>query len=301
MPDSMKNRSIPFGYRYENGTVIEYPKESEILKMICNAYIAGQSLLEISTWLNEKAIEYMPGVVGWNKSRLMRIMEDDRYLGSKGYPAILPTGTLDAIQRTKSERNTQTNTNRSADIFQLSTPVLCPKCGTEMHRRHDSRCKCRQRWACKNEGCRELIILSDEDLLGQITEILNTVIADPGILNVPPELAIHEDMQITRLENEISRNLDTRSFDKELLRRKMLRCLSMKYQNIDHHAYTIQKMKADFEKSGPLSSFSADLVARTVKSVTLNSDGTIRLTLINNQTIGKEMPTDGSNHTNHTA
>lgn len=297
----MKNRSIPFGYRYENGTVIEYPKESEILKMICNAYIAGQSLLEIATWLNEKAIEYMPGAVGWNKSRLTRIMEDDRYLGSKGYPAILPAGTLDTIQRIKSARNTQISTDRSADIFKFNTPVLCPKCGSEMHRRHDSRCKCRQRWTCKNESCRELIILSDEDLLNQITVILNTVIADPGILNSPPELAIRENTQVARLENEISRNLDTRSFDKELLRRKMLRCLSLKYQNIDHHAYTIQKMKADFEKSGPLSSFPADLVARTVQSVTLNTDGTIFLTLINNQTIGKEMPTDGSNNTNHTA
>lgn len=301
MLDSMKIRSIPFGYRYENGMVVENPKESEILKMICNAYIAGQSLLEISTWLNEKAIEYIPGVVGWNKSRLMRIMEDDRYLGSKGYPAILPTGILDAIQRIKSERNTQTSTDRSADIFRINTPVLCPKCGTEMRRRHDSRCKCRQRWTCKNEDCRELIILSDEDLLNQITAILNMVIANPGILNVPPELAIRENMQVTRLENEISRSLDTRNFDKELLRQKMLRCLSMKYQNIDHHAYTIQRMKADFEKSSPLSSFSADLVARTVQSITLNTDGTIRLTLINNQTIGKEMPTDGSSRTDHTA
>ncbi len=297
----MRNRSIPFGYQYENGVVIKDPKESEILKMICDAYIAGQSLLEISTWLNEKAIEYMPGIVGWNKSRLMRIMEDDRYLGSKGYPAILPAGTLDAIQRIKSTRNTQASTDRSADIFKLNTPVLCPKCGTEMHRRHDSRCKCRQRWTCKNESCHDLIILSDEDLLGQITEILNTIIADPGLLNAPPELTIREDMRITKLENEISRNFDTMGFDKELLRRKMLRCLSMKYQSIDHHAYTIQKMKADFEKSGPLSSFSPDLVARTVQSVTLNTDGTIRLTLINNQTIGKEMPTDGSSHTNHTA
>ncbi len=296
----MKNRSIPFGYRYENGIVIEDTKEAEILKMICDAYIAGQSLLEISTWLNEKAIEYMPGVVGWNKSRLMRIMEDGRYLGSKGYPTILPAGTLDTIQRIKSARNTQASTDRSADIFRLNTPVLCPKCGTEMRRRHDSRCKCRQRWTCKNESCREVIILSDEDMLNQITATLNTVIADPSILNAPPEMSIREDIQITRLENEISRNLDTVGFDKELLRRKMLRCLSLKYQSIDHHAYTIQKMKADFEKSGPLSSFSPDLVARTVQSVTINSDGTIRLMLINNQIIGKEMPTDGSSHTDRT-
>ena len=50
-------------------------------------------------------------------------------------------------------------------------------------------------------------------------------------------------------------------------------------------AYVSRRLKADFEKSSPLSSFSADLCTRTVKSIRL---GTVSITLINGQNIGKE-------------
>ena len=81
----------------------------------------------------------MPGITGWNKARLMRILEDRRYLGTDAYPAILEETVYEAIQRTKAERNTQKGTDRSTDIYQLETPILCAECGVEMHRRHDSR------------------------------------------------------------------------------------------------------------------------------------------------------------------
>lgn len=296
----MKNRTMPFGYRYENGIVVECPKESEILRMICQAYLAGQSLLEISIRLNEKSVEYMPGVVGWNKSRLMRMMEDPRYLGTETYPPLLDAATCEAIQSTKTARNTQKAINRSADIFSLDVPVICPKCGSEMRRRHDSRCRCRQRWTCQNEHCRELIVLADEDLLGQITAILNRIISDPGILTVSAEIAMEDDPQARKLRNEINRTLGTTGYDKAELRQKMIRWLSLKYRCINHNAYAIQQMKADFEKSSLLSSFSADLTNRTVESITLNTDGTILLTLMNHQTIGKEAPLHADCRTNHT-
>ena len=82
----MKNRTVPYGYRYENGIIVLHPQESKIVKRICKAYLDGQSLLAIATWLNEEQIEYMPEVIGWNKARLKRIIEDERYLGKEPYP-----------------------------------------------------------------------------------------------------------------------------------------------------------------------------------------------------------------------
>ena len=49
-----------------------------------------------------------------------------------------------------------------------------------------------------------------------------------------------------------------------------------------------KRLKADLEKSSPLLSYSADLCRRTVKSVILGTDGTVNLTLLNNQKIRKE-------------
>lgn len=82
----MKNRTLPYGYQCCNGITVPQPQESEIVKRICESYLNGQSLLTIASWLNEEQIEYMPGVIGWNKARLKRIIEDERYLGKEPYP-----------------------------------------------------------------------------------------------------------------------------------------------------------------------------------------------------------------------
>ena len=103
----MKNRTLPYGYQCCNGITVLHPQESEIVKRICESYLNGQSLLTIATWLNEEQIEYMPGVIGWNKARLKRIIEDERYLGKESYPAILVEETYTAMQQIKEKRNTQ--------------------------------------------------------------------------------------------------------------------------------------------------------------------------------------------------
>lgn len=74
----MKIRNIPFGYQMENGIITLHPAESEAVKNIFTAYLNGQSLLQIANSLNERSIEYMPGVTGWNKARLKRIIDDSR-------------------------------------------------------------------------------------------------------------------------------------------------------------------------------------------------------------------------------
>ncbi len=124
-----------------------------------------------------------------------------------------------------------------------------------MHRRHDSRCKCNQRWLCTNHECGKLIVIADKSLLAQITELLNTVIADPDKIKIPAYTEIKLDIEILKTGNEIGRMLDSVEVAKEALRRKMLRCLSLKYKSIDHTTYTIKKMKADLEKASPLSDF----------------------------------------------
>lgn len=85
----MKIRNLPYGYQYENGVITINQKETETVKEIFNEYLNGKSLLKIAERLNAEHIEYMPGVYGWNKSRIKRLIEDERYLGVKGYPPII--------------------------------------------------------------------------------------------------------------------------------------------------------------------------------------------------------------------
>lgn len=284
----MKNRNIPFGYRYENGAVIIHLDEAEILKSIFDAYLSGDSLLTIAKRLNSNDIEYTPGVIGWNKARLMRMIEDKRYIGTEMIPQLIDNDTLNAAKTMKTARNMQKQTDRAQGIFHLRVPVICPVCGTEMHRRYDSRCKCHTRWKCKNPECGEMIIISDEDLLGQITNKLNTVICNPNMIRVPRETGIQTDIELLKLDNEIGRMLNSPGTDKNVLREKMLHRMSMQYRNIDHHAYTAKRMKAELAAMNPITGFSAELTERTVKTITLNTDKTVSITLLNGQTIWKE-------------
>ncbi len=291
----MKLRTLPYGYQFTDGVVAVHPQERDTVTEICKAYLDGKSLLQIAEHLNADGVEYMPGVMGWNKARLKRIIEDERYLGRDPYPVILEQKTYDALQAVKNERNTQKNCDRSTDIFQLGVPVKCPSCGCEMHRRYDARIKDgTQRWTCQNPECKKLIAKSDEELLGEITELLNRTISAPEMIRVPEATDKGSCAEVRKLDNEIGRMLEGFNTDKDALRKAMLRRVSVVYRDIPNEIYTAKRLRAVFANAEPLSNFSADLFHRTVKAIRFHGDGTVGILLINDQEIGKEKP-NGNN------
>ena len=288
----MKIRNIPYGYQFKNGSIAIQEKETETVKRIFTEYLNGLSLLKIAEQLNNEQIEYMPSVCSWNKSRIKRIIEDERYLGTNGYPPIIDDDTHKTLMQIKSEKNPQKGTDRKADIFNLGVPILCPKCGSKMCRRHDSNRKYPDWWLCQNDNCKKTIGISDNDLIYGITECLNTVISNPYIIKTVTDVDKESSLDVYRLENEISRVLDSHSFDKNILRKKMLECVSLKYKDIDSQKYTSKILKADFANASPLSAFSMDLFNRTVKAIKFSTGGAVSIILLNDQQIGKERSDD---------
>ena len=280
----MKNRTVPYGYRYENGIIVLHPQESKIVKRICKAYLDGQSLLAIATWLNEEQIEYMPEVIGWNKARLKRIIEDERYLGKEPYPVILDEETHTAMQRIKEQRNTQKNIDRKTDIFQIAVPVKCPICGRRMLRRHDSRYKVQQRWLCENDECKTLIKIADSDLIKAINSILAGITPERiqaiGTSESEPSVAVR------RVNNEIARLFDTTEMDKESLRKKLLEGISKRYEDIVNTPYATRKIQA--ELVGDNSTEGVQRINKTISEIILYTDLTVGIILLNGQFIRKE-------------
>lgn len=285
----MKKRNILFGYQYQDGVITLHPQEVTVIKHIFNEYMSDHSLLEIADQLNADNIEYQPGVTGWNKSRIMRLLEDKRYAGNGGFPAIIDEETHQSLLQIKAQKNTQHGTDRSAEIFHIDVPMICPTCGHEMNRRHDSRFqKCQQRWICANADCRTVIHKPDEELLADITILLNRVIANPEMIRVPATPDTVHSVQVRKMENEIGREMDSLDRDKSTLQKMMFECVSLRYADIDSAPHIAQRLKAALANAGPLSQFSMAIFKRSVKEIHLEKTGEVSIKLINDQMVGKD-------------
>lgn len=196
-------------------------------------------------------------------------------------PQIIEQATYEKIQKTKHSRNTQKDTDKAQEIFRLTVPVRCPICGRLMRRRHDSRCKCQERWTCENKDCRLRIEISDAELLDALSDILGTVTADS--ITVSAEKPYEPSTEVIRLNNEISRMLDAAEIDKATLRSKMAECLSQKYKELGNECCAVQKLKAEISSS----SDATERLNRTVSEICLHPDKTADLILLNGQIINR--------------
>lgn len=278
----MKNRTLPYGYCCKNGVIVIEPQESKVLKQIYAAYLDGSSMMTIAEQLNREKIEYRDGVTGWNKGRLKHLIDNAKYLGTEVYPPIIDQATYEKMQKTKHGRNTQKNTNKAQEIFKLTVPVRCPGCGDRMRRRHDSRCKCQERWTCENTACRLRIEISDAELLTALADLLGTVTADS--IKKPDETPYEPSAEVIRLNNEIGRMLDMAEIDKAVLRNKMTECFRQKYKELGNGCCAVQRLKAEVGSTADI----AERLNRAVSEIRLYTDKTADILLLNGQIIRKE-------------
>ena len=291
----MKIRNILYGYCYENGKIVFHPTESEIMKEIVRKYRSGDSLLEIAKGLNNRMVEYMAGVCGWNKSRIMRLLEDRRYLGDDKYPALISEEDYNDIQKKREEKNTQKDVDRGADIFQMPIPIRCTKCNAQMRRVVNKRAIIPIRWMCQSHTCKTAIGKKDENMCADLMGLLNEVIENPEQVIIPQEKEIETSIEARRLNNEITRMFDSKLIDGEAVRTKMITYASLKYAELDNSVIKAQRLKDIFTAILPLQTFSLELLERTVDEIKMYADGTLGIVLENGQEIKQEVENADSN------
>jgi hypothetical protein len=83
------NRYLPFGYRIKQGEIIPHPEEAACVLEIFSSYIEGSSYARIARKMQERGVQYHKGTAVWNKHMVKRMLENERYAGEDGYPAIV--------------------------------------------------------------------------------------------------------------------------------------------------------------------------------------------------------------------
>ncbi len=172
----------------------------------------------------------------------------------------------------------------------------------------DSRLKNSEKWFCKNEDCQFSVYMTVAELEHEITKILNLLISNPKFTEYEEtDIQAEPSLEIIRMKNEIERQLESIDFNKNKIQNMILQCAAKKYDAYKGVRHITDRLKADFEKSSPLSAFNTRLFDRTVSAITIDKDKKVYLKLKNNKIIRKEIPLNDANTActeigqNHTA
>ena len=98
----MGKRKQPFGYKMKLGEIVPQPQEAETVRSIYLQYLAGVSFKQLAEQLQTEDVPYDEDK-SWNKNMVARILEDDRYIGEKEFPALIPTEQFHAAQERRKE------------------------------------------------------------------------------------------------------------------------------------------------------------------------------------------------------
>lgn len=286
----MKNRFIPFGYIMEKGIICIHESEADAVKLIYSEYLNGLSLKKISERLSDDNIEYFPGISSWNKNRVKRILEDVRYIGDDKYKRIITSEIYDKANNIKKQKYTcnRCPSPSKTEYKPVYAIAYCADCGSQMLRRINTRNKKPEVWTCQNPDCHHIVKITTDNLLADITKILNTLITDTTKIIDNSVSQSDTPLEVKRIENDIERLLNSTEVDKDEIKNLILRCAAKKYESIKNARHITTKLKADFEKSSPLSNFSIEIFNKTVSEIQISEDGEIKIKLVNGQIVGKE-------------
>ena len=245
----MGNRKQPFGYRMELGETILHPQEAGLVEYIFHQYLSGASYNAIVDRLRDQEVPYDAGKL-WNKNMIARILEDERYTGTKGFPQIISREDLMAAQEKR-----------------LSKQLPIQK--TEA-----------QKWLRRLSG-----EPATAEVEQQVLDLLNGLIRDPEKITLQSSPLKSDSEEPTTLQRELEEAMEQQPIDEDNTRRLILAIASAKYAQICSGEYETVRLKQVFAQSQPMEELDASLLQTSVSSIYIKADRMVQIHLKNNQVI----------------
>lgn len=280
----MRNRSIPFGYHYQNGIMAVHPQESQTVRAVFMAYLSGEPLSKIATHLTAKLVEYLPGRCQWDKARVKRILDNDKYIGAGNFPQLISEKQFQMAHQKKESANTNRR-SVDEDVKLFKGLTHCHHCGGLMVRRMDSRMEHPVTWKCP--ACDYFLPLPDEEFKRRVFRLQKKLVDKPLLAEKEEDEIPVTSMEARRLTNEIFRKLDIGDFSEDELVNLALQCAAKNYEAISSARHITDRLTATLLHAGPLSAFDRTLFERTVSEIHLTRKGEILLKLQNGAFVGE--------------
>lgn len=277
-----KNRVIPFGYCMRNGEITTELKEVYAVATIFSEYLNGRSLMQIAKLMESEKIRYTADSEHWNKNMVKRIIENEKYLGTDKYPQIIDEDTF----RNANEKRVSKATSICVipeDLQEIRNRTYCSECGHRLSRIGGN---CRhEKWDCRNPDCyRFEYQLKDQMIIGAVLTVLNTVIANPNLLESDGEISVYSPTaDVIRQQNEINQMMDSARPDVDRIKAEIFRLAEMKYDccTYNDNLQKTTEIKSVLENHEQLNTFDIGLFNACVSRIWISHFCTIDVEFIN--------------------
>lgn len=274
------NRYIPYGYRIHMGSTLP-SEEAEVVRQIYTAYRNGESFQGIANSLRENGVRFDGERCDWNKNRVKRILEDERYIGKSGYPTLLSEDEFRQVQAIIASRRPREYMTPAETA--IRNRVRCAECGRRFKRFAAS--AARVWWKCEEKECRTDFKITPDMLFHAIASLIDMVIDDPKLLTVPddPAQGFRPNTETVRVNHEINRLLEKPDADRQTLTSLILKGISVRYAacGADSAPYTTEKLKDAVAIAEPTGRIQPELIEKSVSAILVAHDGRIRIRFIN--------------------
>lgn len=244
----MGNRKQPFGYRVVMGEIALHPQEAELVEYIFRQYLSGATFNALVLELRKQSVPYIEEKA-WNKNMVARILEDKRYTGECGYPAIIQQYELERVLEKR---------------------------------------RCKQGQAQKTEAQKMLRRLSGhtatERMEREVLNFLNRLIQNPSYIKTP-DIGPTDSSNIQELQSELDAVMGCQPIDEDVAHKLIQAITAAQYSAIGSCEYETIRLQQIFTRWQPITELDAELLQVSVAAIHVHSDGSLRIKLKNNQVI----------------
>lgn len=241
----MKNRRLPFGYRMEMGELTLHTQEAEVVRWIFEQYCEGIPYNSLVDKLEAQPIPYDEGK-SWNKNIVARILENRRYIGERGYPAIVSEEAFDTARKIRDARKAPAKRTEAEKLLrQLS-------------------------------GQRRTKMAEAQTLA-----ILNAIIDDPSQIQCPlSDQTVAPDLKV-----ELDKALSELPIDEERAKALVFQTAAARYRAIGPGEYETQRLRRIAEQAGRMDTLDAGILRSLVEAIESKQGEVVSLRLKNGQVI----------------
>ena len=155
---------------------------------------------------------------------IKRILENEKYLGTEIYPQII---SADIFHRANNKKLKKANNLCIVpdELKEIRNMTICAECRKRLFRNQNGT------WTCKTYRCGAFeYTATDQMIISAILNMMNTVIANPSLLEVDAEMSTYTpNGEVIKQSNEISRLMDSPDIEYYRIKIAIMELAELKY------------------------------------------------------------------------